>query len=83
MKTSLHIHLEKQFGPAIEQKQVSIKPSIKMSYSQLSYFYHQIDEVILQEFDGLFGFINMLDFKLNSKRIVPLHSEQADLHISI
>lgn len=81
MKKSLHIDLEKLFGTAIERKQVSITPSIKMSNGQISYFSNQLDEAILQEFDGLFGFINMLDFKLKSKRIIPLHIEQADLHI--
>lgn len=52
-----------------------------MAAGSISYDQDQENETILQEFDGLLGFINMLDCKLIKKRTIPLHVEQSDLHI--
>jgi AraC-like DNA-binding protein len=81
MKTTLHVDLQQLFGTTVVQKMMSIAPSIKMASGQLAHYQDHLDEAILQEFDGLFGFINMLDSRLTRKRIVPLHIEQSDLHI--
>lgn len=81
MKTTLKIDLQQLFGTACERNQISIRPSIKMAQGTVSYFQNENNEAILQEFDGLLGFINMLDFKLIGKTTVEFHIEQPDLHV--
>lgn len=81
MKTTLKINLQQLFATTSERNQIIIRPSIKMAQGNVSYYQNQIDEAILQEFDGLLGFINTLDFKLIAKTTIPLHIKQSDLHI--
>ena len=81
MKTTLKIDLQKLFGTACKRNQISIRPSINMAQGNVSYFQNENNEAILQEFDGLLGFINMLDFKLTTKTKVEFHIEQPDLHV--
>lgn len=37
-------------------------------------------EAMLQEFDGLFGYINQLDSTTSTSRMLPVHVVRADLH---
>ncbi|MEN5055882.1 AraC family transcriptional regulator [Sphingobacterium kitahiroshimense] len=81
MKKALQIDLKHLFGAECLQKQITINPSIKMAHGSVSYYGNQGNEAILQEFDGLLGYVNMVDFKSSQNLNIPIHIETSDLHI--
>lgn len=81
MKKALQIDLNHIYGTACQQNQITINPSVKMANGTVSYYENQANESILQEFDGLLGFINLLDLKTTGKSTIPLHVTGADIHI--
>jgi len=81
MKKALQIHLATVFGEACQPVQSSLQPRIPMSNGQSSYYRHASGQARLQEFDGLLGYINLLDVELTRDIVIPLHVNQADIHI--
>jgi len=81
MKKALQIHLATVFGRACQPAQSSLQPRIPMSNGQSSYYLHASGQARLQEFDGLLGYINLLDVELTRDMVIPLHVNQADIHI--
>lgn len=81
MKTTLQIDYQQLFGASCQPNQMSINTSIKMAHGNVSCYQNEHNEAIIQEFDGLLGFINMLDFKFTSKTTLAFHIEQSDLHV--
>ncbi|WP_343318184.1 hypothetical protein [Sphingobacterium multivorum] len=81
MKKALQINLTAVFGAACRPSVSALEPLIAMSNGDIRNYHNQVGQVCLQQFDGLMGYINLLDFELSKGIVVPLRVEQADIHI--
>lgn len=81
MKKALQIRLANLFGEACQPSHSSLHSRIPMSNGQCSYYRNDCGQACLQEFDGLLGYINLLDVDLPRDIVIPLHIDQADIHI--
>lgn len=81
MKKALYIHLDAVFGEACHPSDSTMQSPIPMSNGAYSYYRDGPDQAYLQEFDGLLGYINILDVAASNSMVIPLHVLQADIHI--
>lgn len=81
MKKALQINLTAVFGAPCHPSESAIQPLMPMSNGDIQYYHNPVGQVCQQQFDGLMGYINLLDFELSQAIVVPLHVEQADIHI--
>lgn len=73
--------MEAVFGPALSALPIPFAPLIKMAHAVDSLYSNCAGTAILQSFDGLFAYLNILDISLASAQTIPLHVSRADLHI--
>lgn len=81
MKKALQLNLESVFGASCPPAESTIQPQITLSNGQISHFSHPCGQACLQEFDGLLGYINLLDVALLSDIIIPVRVKRSDIHI--
>lgn len=81
MIKTLHIQLQQVFKTPAKPCLSAMIPTMVMPCGQQLYYKQEQDEAILQEFDGLLGYINLLDLKLKNNRIIPLHVTGPDIHL--
>lgn len=82
MKKSMHLGLHEYFdevdSPAYLTK---IERSIDMRHAEVTYWKQQHEEAVLQEFDGLQGYLYFIDILLDDERHIPFKIDHPDLHI--
>lgn len=81
MKRTLHIDLETLFGLPVATLPIPFSPLIKMAHAVDNLYSNSIGTAVLQSFDGLLGYINMLDLRLAAAQTIHLQASRADLHI--
>ncbi|WP_333863597.1 helix-turn-helix domain-containing protein [Sphingobacterium sp.] len=81
MKKALYIHLDAVFGEACHPSDSTIPCAIPMFHSDSSYYRNSCGQAYLQEFDGLLGYINILDVAVSDSMAIPFRVLQADIHI--
>lgn len=81
MKKTLHIDLEAVFGLPVLTLPMPFTPLIKMAHAVDSLYSNSTGTAILQSFDGLLGYLNMLDLSVAAAQTIHLQVSRADLHI--
>lgn len=80
MKASLHIDLMHVFGIASSPPSNCQLPFIQMKNADVSYHRCAIGEAMLQEFDGLLGYLYQLDLCTTRALTIPISVDRGDLH---
>ncbi|MDR6734800.1 helix-turn-helix domain-containing protein [Sphingobacterium sp. 2149] len=81
MKKALHLHLESVFGASCPLAESTIQPQIALFNGKISHYRHPSGQACLQEFDGLLGYINLLDVAVSSDIVIPVRVKRSDMHI--
>ncbi|MBD1433759.1 AraC family transcriptional regulator [Sphingobacterium sp. DN00404] len=82
MKKSMHLGLHEYFNEVDSPAYLTnIERSIAMRHAEETYWKHQSEEVILQDFDGLQGYLYFIDIVLDDERHIPFEIDHPDLHI--
>jgi len=82
MKKSMHLGLHEYFNEVDSSANLTkIERSINMRHAEETYWKHQGEEAILQEFDGLQGYLYFIDIVLDDERHIPFEIDHPDLHI--
>ncbi len=81
MKKALHLHLESVFGASCPLAESTIQPQIALSNGKISHYRQPSGQACLQEFDGLLGYINLLDVAVSSDIVIPVRVKRSDMHI--
>lgn len=80
MLQSLTLHLTKLFGAPCTVDQLSIKSRIRMKGEVQQCWKSTLGEVILQEYDGLDGFIYHIELQLHQRVSIAMEADRNDLH---
>lgn len=81
MLKSLQLQLDATFGTAVEAHHLTMKSLMVMKKGNNQHYKRAQSEAILQEFDGLLAFINLLDVKSADKCIIPFKIIKSDIHL--
>lgn len=81
MKTALQIDIAVVFGQPISPRTDMLKPSISMPNADYQHYENQHSQACLQQFDGMLGYINILDLYLSADIVIPMQVTRSDLHI--
>ena len=82
MRKSMLLGLNEYFEEMPSYEDLSqLKYRIDMRNASKSYWKEHSEEAILQEFDGLHGYLYSIDILLNDEKYIPFQTEKADLHI--
>ncbi|QQT55357.1 AraC family transcriptional regulator [Sphingobacterium multivorum] len=81
MKTALKIDIAAVFGQPISPRTDTLKPSISMPNADYQHYENQHSQACLQQFDGMLGYINILDLQLSADIVIPIQVTRSDIHI--
>lgn len=81
MKKSLHIDLDYVFGKPISISETKLQPWLIIPKGELIRYHNQSAQACLQQFDGLIGYINLLDLEIQTAIAIPVQVKRADIHI--
>ncbi|MDR2274912.1 MAG: helix-turn-helix transcriptional regulator [Sphingobacterium sp.] len=81
MKVSSQLDLASVFGSAISSLDPEPPPYIRMKHAETHLHSNEAGRAILQSFDGLLGYLNILDLQTTAAQHIPLTISRADLHI--
>lgn len=81
MKTALQIDIAQVFGQPISPRTDTLKPSISMPNADYQNYENQHSQAYLQQFDGMLGYINILDLHLSADIVIPIQVTRSDIHI--
>ncbi|MDF2476462.1 MAG: hypothetical protein K0S24_1945 [Sphingobacterium sp.] len=81
MKKSLHIDLDYVFDEPISINETKLQPWLIIPKGELIRYHNQPAQACLQQFDGLIGYINLLDLEIQTAIAIPVQVKRADIHI--
>ncbi|WP_333802718.1 helix-turn-helix domain-containing protein [Sphingobacterium multivorum] len=81
MKTALQIDIAQVFDQPISPRTDTLKPSKSMSNADYQHYENQHGQACLQQFDGMLGYINILDLHLPADIVIPMQVTASDIHI--
>lgn len=81
MKKTLQIDLAQVFGEPLSPRTDSLKLRISMSNADYEHYENQHGQACLQQFDGMLGYINILDLHLPADIVIPVQVTRSDIHI--
>lgn len=81
MKTTLQIDLTAIFGTPECAEGTCINPPITMVHGDCQQYHSALGQACLQQFDGLLGYIHIMDLCIPSDIVIPLSVQHPDLHI--
>lgn len=81
MKTALQIDVAQLFGEPLGNENTALHPRIRMSNATCQQYSNPKGQACLQQFDGLLGFINIMDVHIPSDIVIPLRVRHSDIHI--
>jgi len=81
MKTALQIDIAQLFGEPLGTESTALQPRIRMSNATYQQYSNPKGQACLQQFDGLLGYINILDLHIHSDIVIPLRVKHSDIHI--
>lgn len=81
MKTALQIDIAQLFGDPLGNESAVLKPRIRISNAAYQGYSNPKGQVCLQQFDGLLGYINIMDLHIPADIVIPLRVRHSDIHI--
>nr|WP_288810483.1 AraC family transcriptional regulator [uncultured Sphingobacterium sp.] len=80
MKKNTHFKLSQRFQ-VIDDTPPDFAPHLKLAASPPIAYRSNIGQILHQQFDGLVGFINCLDFDLRATERIPIEIKGNDMHM--
>ncbi|WON93657.1 helix-turn-helix transcriptional regulator [Sphingobacterium sp. UGAL515B_05] len=80
MKTALHIDIAQLFGEPVSFQTGAFRPRLSMPNADFQLYENQHGQACLQQFDGLLGFINLLELHIPSDIVISLQVKYPDIH---
>lgn len=81
MKTALQIDIAQLFGEPLGNESTVLQPRIRMSNAACQGYSNPKGQACLQQFDGLLGYINVMDLRLPVDIVIPIQIMRSDIHI--
>ncbi len=81
MKKSLNLQLTDILGAPCDPSTLTLQSSVRMKSGSTTFLKNQIGEAILQQFNGLLGYVYLFELHLSSPISIPIDIARAGLHI--
>lgn len=81
MTTALQIDIAHLFGEPLGNESMALQPLIRMSNAAYQGYSNSKGQACLQQFDGLLGYINVMDLHLPADIVIPIQIMRSDIHI--